>query len=171
MAARNKLPLVQQARCGCWSSNWARTTGWRSSSTPGPRAWCCPRPRATASRRSSRPSTSLQAGRLDQRRRGHPARLRQARRELHHEGGTNRVILATDGDFNVGVTERGRAGPPDRGEGQERRLPERPRLRHGQPQGRHAREARRQGQRQLCLHRLRPGGAQGAGRGDGRRRS
>ena len=33
------------------------------------------------------------------------------------KGGTNRVILCTDGDFNVGVTEPGRADPADRGEG------------------------------------------------------
>ena len=30
-------------------------------------------------------------------------------------GGVNRVILVTDGDFNVGVTEPGRSDPPDRG--------------------------------------------------------
>ena len=47
----------------------------------------------------------------------------------------------------------GRAHAPDRGEAQERRVPDRARLRHGQPQGRDAGEARRQGQRQLRLHR------------------
>ena len=35
------------------------------------------------------------------------------------KGGINRVILATDGDFNVGVTERRRSRPADRGEGQD----------------------------------------------------
>ena len=57
--------------------------------------------------------------RLDQRRAGDPARLRLAARNFI-PGGTNRVILATDGDFNVGVTERRRARPPDRGEGRRR---------------------------------------------------
>ena len=45
--------------------------------------------------------------RLDQRRRGHPARLSTSRREHFIKGGINRVILATDGDFNVGVTSQG----------------------------------------------------------------
>ena len=83
------------------------------------------------------------------------------------KNGTNRVILATDGDFNVGVTERGRSDPADRGQGQERRLPQRPGLRHGQHQGRQPGTARRQGQRPLRLHRLAARGVQGAGRGDG----
>ena len=33
------------------------------------------------------------------------------------KGGINRVILCTDGDFNVGITEQGRPDPADRGEG------------------------------------------------------
>ena len=57
--------------------------------------------------------------------------------------GTNRVILATDGDFNVGVTNMDDLVRLIAGQGQERRLPQRPGLRHGQHQGQHAREARR----------------------------
>ncbi len=36
------------------------------------------------------------------------------------EGGVNRVILGTDGDFNVGVSRPRLAHPPDRGQGEER---------------------------------------------------
>ena len=44
----------------------------------------------------------------DQRRRRHPARRTDlADGELHQANATNRVILATDGDFNVGVQDRG----------------------------------------------------------------
>ena len=97
------------------------------------------RPRAAADRR--RPARRRSCGaidrlrgrRLDQRRRGHPARLRAWPRSNFIEGGVNRVILSTDGDFNVGVTEPRRAGRADRGEAQDRRLPDRARLRHGQP--------------------------------------
>ena len=49
--------------------------------------------------------------------------------------------------------EPGRAHAPDRREAQARRLPHRARLRHGQPQGLDDGEARRQGERQLRLHR------------------
>jgi Ca-activated chloride channel homolog len=45
--------------------------------------------------------------RLDQRRRRHRARVRHGAREASSKGGINRVILATDGDFNVGVTSQG----------------------------------------------------------------
>ena len=51
------------------------------------------------------------------------------------KNGTNRVILATDGDFNVGVTTADELTKSDRGQGQERRFPQRPGLRHGQHQG------------------------------------
>ena len=84
------------------------------------------------------------------------------------KGGTNRVILATDGDFNVGVAYQGELVRLIESQGQERRVPQRPRVRDGQPQGRDARTARRQGERPLRLHRLAPRGAEGAGRGDGR---
>ena len=92
----------------------------------------------------------------------------QTAQENFIRGGVNRVILCTDGDFNVGVTSTGRTGPARRGEGQGRRVPDRARLRHGQLQGLDAREARRQGQRQLRLHRHACRGPQGAGRADDR---
>ena len=83
------------------------------------------------------------------------------------KNGTNRVILATDGDFNVGITDDDKLIELITGQGQERGLPECARLRHRQPQGRQAREARRQGERPLCLHRLAQRGVQGPGQGDG----
>ena len=36
------------------------------------------------------------------------------------QNGTNRVILATDGDFNVGISDDEQARQADHGEGQER---------------------------------------------------
>ena len=56
--------------------------------------------------RSIRAIASARGRRLDQRRGRHPARLRVARQHFIR-GGINRVILATDGDFNVGVTSQG----------------------------------------------------------------
>ena len=56
----------------------------------------------------------------------------QVARESFQEGGLNRVILATDGDFNVGVSERRRPDPADRESARVRRLLERTRLRRGQ---------------------------------------
>jgi len=41
-----------------------------------------------------------------------------------------RVILATDGDFNIGVTNQGDLIRFDRNEGEDRRVPQRPRRRH-----------------------------------------
>ena len=143
---------AQGRRCSCWSSSSARTTGWRSSSTPGPRAWCCPRPPASQKAEILSALEQLQAGGSTNGGAGIQLAYDMAVQNFI-KGGTNRVILATDGDFNVGVTDRDRARQADRGEGQERRLPQRARLRHGQPQGRHAREARRQGERPLRLHR------------------
>ena len=49
--------------------------------------------------------------RLDRGRRGHPARLPGGRRRCFLPGGVNRVILATDGDFNVGITSLRRPRP------------------------------------------------------------
>ena len=50
--------------------------------------------------------------------------------------GANRVILGTDGDFNVGVTSHGELVRLIEEKREHRRLPDRARLRHGQPQGR-----------------------------------
>ncbi len=142
-----------KSRCGCWSSNWARTTAWRSWSMPAARAWCLP---STCGTRQGRPSCGA-------RRAARPAARPTARQGIQLaydiavanfiKGGVNRVILATDGDFNVGVTDRGELIRLIEAKGQERRVPDRARLRHGQPQGRHARATGRQGERQLRLHR------------------
>ena len=69
------------------------------------------------SRRSARRSTSLEAGGSTNGGERHPARLRASPREHFIAGGVNRVILCTDGDFNVGVTSHERPGRADRGEG------------------------------------------------------
>ena len=90
--------------CSDWSSSLARTTRSPWSSMPGPRAWSCRRRRASTRPRSCRRSSSC----------GPAARPTAARASSSPttvasqnfiKNGTNRVILATDGDFNVGVTD------------------------------------------------------------------
>ena len=102
----NKLPLVKSLAAACWSSNSARTTGWRSSSTPGLGPGARPRRRACGRRRSSRRSTSFSAGGSTNGGAGIQLAYDLAVQNFI-KGGTNRVILATDGDFNVGITDRG----------------------------------------------------------------
>ena len=79
------------------------------------------------------------------------------------KGGTNRVILATDGDFNVGVTNQGELTPPDRRKSQERCVSERARLWHGKLQGFDTGETSGQGERQLRLCGFPSRSSQGAG--------
>ena len=123
----NKLPLLKSALAGDGADTSARTTAWRSWSTRGrpglvlpstscqrqgrdprrARRACRPAGRPTAARASSSPTTRPWQNFIKK--------------------GSNRVILGTDGDFNVGIDQPGRAHPPDRGQGQERRLPQRAR--------------------------------------------
>jgi Ca-activated chloride channel family protein len=62
-------------------------------------------------------------------------------------GGVNRVILATDGDFQRRRDQRGSARAADRAGAQERRVPDRAGRRHRQPPGLDDGGAGRQGQR------------------------
>ena len=117
MNAPNKLPLVKQALTLLVEQLDARTTAWRSSSTPARRAWCCPRRRATSSETILEAIDRLRGRRLDQRRRGHPARLRQVARENFIKGGINRVILGHRRRLQRRRHQPGRPGPADRGEG------------------------------------------------------
>ena len=71
--------------CSGWSSSSARTTRSPSSSTRVHRAWCCRRPRACNKAEITVGHRPVAGRRLDQRRRGHPARLRRRRPELHQE--------------------------------------------------------------------------------------
>ena len=91
--------------------------------------------------------------RLDQRRRRASSSPTTSRARNFIEGGINRVILATDGDFNVGVTDNQALDQPDRARARRRHHPDRARLRQGN-QGRDDGADRRQRQRQLRLHRL-----------------
>ena len=103
----NKLPLVKQALkllVEQLDENdrvaivvYAGAPGLVLPSTPGDRQAQDPR----------RASTSSQAGGSTARRRGHPAGLPASPSENFIQGGVNRVILCTDGDFNVGVTSQG----------------------------------------------------------------
>ena len=66
----------------------------------------------------------------------------QTARDHFIKGGVNRVVLATDGDFNVGVTNQGDLIRLIEEEPRRRRRPLGARLRHGQPQGLDDGEAR-----------------------------
>jgi Ca-activated chloride channel homolog len=89
-------------------------------------------------------------------------------REHFNAEAVNRVILCTDGDFNVGLTQRGDLERLIEDEAKSGVFLTVLGLRHGQLQGLHAGAALEQGQRQLRLHRRLQRGAQGAGGPDAR---
>ena len=62
---------------------------------------------ATSKERSIGAIDGLEAGGSTNGAAGHQARLRDGAQQQFIKGGINRVILATDGDFNVGVTSQG----------------------------------------------------------------
>ena len=69
----------------------------------GAAGWCCPPPPARTRRRSSQALDRLEAGGSTAG--GAGIRLAyEIARQHFVRGGNNRVILATDGDFNVGVS-------------------------------------------------------------------
>ena len=96
---------LESRRFGCSSSSSARTTAWRSSSTPARRAWCSPRPPATARPRSSRRSSSCRPAARPTAARGSNWPTTRPSRTSSRTAPTA-SILATDGDFNVGVTNQ-----------------------------------------------------------------
>ena len=77
---------------------------------PAPRASCSPSTSCDPQqgRRSSRRSSSFEAGGSTNGGAGIQLAYDMAARNFIKDG-INRVILATDGDFNVGITERRRA--------------------------------------------------------------
>ena len=87
----------------------------------------------------------------------------QVARDNFITGGVNRVVLATDGDFNVGVTNQSDLVRLIEQERESGDLPLRPGRGHRQSEGLDDGEARGQGQRELRLPRLAARGAQGAG--------
>ncbi|MCK7579494.1 MAG: hypothetical protein MZV65_29815 [Chromatiales bacterium] len=80
------------------------------------------------------------------------------------------MLLATDGDFNVGTVSFEALKRPGRGKAQDRRGAHHPRLRQRQLQRPAHGTAGRRRQRQLRLHRHAQRGQQGAGERNGRRR-
>ncbi len=116
-----------------------------------------------ARKRSAPPSTSSQAGGSTAGGEGIQLAYAMAQ-EAQIDGGINRIILATDGDFNVGVTDTRRAEDDDRGEPQVRHRAQHARLRRGQLQRRADGADRRCRQRQLRLCRLAERGEAPAGR-------
>ena len=74
---------------------------------PAARAWCCPRTSGIAEGQDPGGARAAAGRRLDQRRRRAFSWPTTSPASNFIKGGTNRVILATDGDFNVGVTDQG----------------------------------------------------------------
>ncbi len=89
--------------CGCSPASWARTTAWRSSCTPAARAWRCRARRASNQQAILDALDKLSAGGSTAGGAGIQLAYKVAT-ENFITGGVNRVILCTDGDFNVGVT-------------------------------------------------------------------
>ena len=104
MTPADKLPLVQSAM-RLLVDELATAIAWRSWSTPAPAAWCCRPPPAPTRRRLRAPSPTSRPGGSTNGAAGMQLAYRIAR-EHFIRGGVNRVILATDGDFNVGVTSQ-----------------------------------------------------------------
>ena len=94
-------------------------------------------------------------GRQHRRRRGHPPGLCAGRGAIYDPKGVNRVILATDGDFNVGITNQDELKGYRRARARQGRVPVGARLRHGQLQRRADADAgpERQRRRRLYRHR------------------
>ena len=164
MASADKLPLVKQ-RCDLLTDQPARrriasrivvyagAAGLVAAADPGRRTRPPSTPRSTGWRPAAR--TNGGAG---------ITLAYQRRRERSSRAASTASILATDGDFNVGVTSEGELVRLIEQERKSGRVPDRARVRHGQPTGLDDGAARRQGQRQLRLHRLARRGAQGARR-------
>ena len=141
----------------------ASAIGSRSSCTPAPRGWCCASTAGSDTRRSSRRSRASRRAARPTAAQGIELAYEMARASVHpgrhqprHPGDRRRLQRRRQ--------QPGRAHAPDRRQARARRVPDRARLRHGQPQGLDDGEARRSRQRQLRLHRLVRRGAQGAGR-------
>ena len=90
----------------CWSTRCSPTTRCRSSPMRARPAWCSSRPRPRDKLddpQRARQSRSRAARPPAPRASSSPTRWR--RRSQDGDGTVNRVILATDGDFNVGIDE------------------------------------------------------------------
>ncbi len=135
-----------------------RATASRSSSTPARAASRCRRRPAIARRRSSARSPSSQPADRPTAPRAFSSRTTSPP-SASSRAAINRVILATDGDFNVGVTSQGELIRLIEEKRETRHLPVGPRRRHRQPQGLDDGEAGRQGERQLRLPRFAARGA------------
>ena len=83
------------------------------------------------------------------------------------KNGTNRVILATDGDFNVGITDDDKLVELIQAKAKSGVFLSVLGFGTGNIKDANARAARRQGERPLRLHRLAARGVPGPGRGDG----
>ena len=106
MMSADKLPLVRNAMRMLVDVAHRAAIASRSSSTPA-----IERPRAAVdawrSEGADRSRDRRARGRrIDQRRRRASGSPTSVAREHFIRGGVNRVILATDGDFNVGVTSQ-----------------------------------------------------------------
>ena len=119
MSTPNKLPLRQGVAGDARAQPDRPTTASPSSSTPARPGSCCRRRRGGDKTAILDALGRLEAGGSTNGAQGIRARLPASRGEHFIKGGVNRVILATDGDFNVGVTSQGELDPADRGEAQD----------------------------------------------------
>ena len=106
MSSPDKLPLVRNAMRMLDRRADRRATASPSSSMPARAGSCCRRRRQSEGPTIHRAIAELEAGGSTNGGAGHHARLSRSRKEHFIKGGVNRVILATDGDFNVGVTSQ-----------------------------------------------------------------
>ena len=167
----NKLPLRQGGAAAPGRAARRERPGGDRRLRRRRRGWSCPRPRARPKAEILSALEQPPGRRLDQRRRGHPARLRRGRRATSSRAGPTASILATDGDFNVGVTDGADLDRLIEEKAQERRLPQRPRLRQGNLKDDKLESLADKGNGHYAYIDTIDGGPQGPRRADGRRRS
>ena len=103
MQSPDKLPLVKQAFRALGEGAPAARTGWRSSSTPARPGLVLPPTSGSDQTTILEAIDRLEAGGSTAGGAGIRLAYDVAREHFNREG-NNRVILATDGDFNVGVS-------------------------------------------------------------------
>ena len=138
-ASRQSLAVAGRQTCGRQGSRRdRRLCGTR-------RVWCCRRPRATRRSAILDAARALEAGGSTNGGAGHSARVRDARRRTSSRAASTACILAPTATSMSASTSEGDLVRLIEEKRDERRVPHRARLRHGQPQGLDDGEARRQG--------------------------
>ena len=140
-------------RCACSLTRFAGRPRRDRRLRGRQRPVCCRRPAVRRSTRSRRAIERLSAGGSTNGAAGIQLAYDLAS-ENFIEGGINRVILATDGDFNVGITSQSELTRLIEEKRESRHLPVGPRRRRRQPEGLDDGDAGGQRERQLLVSRL-----------------